>query len=49
MLSGVRADAFDPFRKIACDPTKFGFDSVENAASMATVAIGLALRKAGDR
>jgi type IV pilus assembly protein PilM len=46
---GVRADAFDPFRKITCEPAKFGFDNAENAASMATVAVGLALRKAGDR
>ena len=46
---GVRTDSFDPFRKIPCDPLKFGFDDAETAASMSTVAVGLALRKAGDR
>jgi type IV pilus assembly protein PilM len=46
---GVRCDSFDPFRKIPCDPQKFGFEDIEAASSMAAVAVGLALRKAGDR
>jgi type IV pilus assembly protein PilM len=46
---GVRTDSFDPFRKIPCDAKKFGFEDVEGASSMAAVAVGLALRRAGDR
>ncbi|MBI2834816.1 MAG: type IV pilus assembly protein PilM [Acidobacteria bacterium] len=39
---------FDPFRKIAFDPKKFSVEAAD-AAPTAAVAVGLALRRAGDR
>jgi hypothetical protein len=39
---------FDPFRKIALDGAKTGSLDV-NAIATAAVAVGLALRKAGER
>jgi type IV pilus assembly protein PilM len=41
-------EEFDPFRAILWDPKKLGRDAVEHA-STAAVAVGLALRKVGDR
>jgi type IV pilus assembly protein PilM len=41
-------EEFDPFRAIAWDTKKLGGDAVEHAAT-AAVAVGLALRKVGDR
>ena len=41
-------EEFDPFRAIAWDTKKLGGDAVEHA-STAAVAVGLALRKVGDR
>jgi type IV pilus assembly protein PilM len=41
-------EPFDPFRKIAFDARKFQVDPAEVAAT-AAVAVGLALRRAGDR
>ena len=46
---GTTVELFDPFRKIAFDPGKFGVDDIEDVATIAPVAIGLALRRAGDR
>jgi type IV pilus assembly protein PilM len=45
---GAPVEEFDPFRAIAWDPKKLGRESVEHA-STAAVAVGLALRKVGDR
>jgi type IV pilus assembly protein PilM len=42
-------EAFDPFRKIAFEPQKFGLSDTENILPTAAVAVGLALRRAGDR
>jgi type IV pilus assembly protein PilM len=42
-------DTFDPFRRVAFDPKKFHVESAEGVAPTAAVAIGLALRRAGDR
>jgi type IV pilus assembly protein PilM len=42
-------EAFDPFRKIAFDAKKFGIDDPAEAAPTAAVAVGLALRRVGDR
>jgi type IV pilus assembly protein PilM len=42
-------EPFDPFRKVAFDAKKFGVDSPADAAPTAAVAVGLALRRAGDR
>jgi type IV pilus assembly protein PilM len=46
---GAPVEAFDPFRKIAFEPQKFGIADAENVLPTAAVAVGLALRKAGDR
>ncbi len=42
-------ESFDPFRRIAFDPRKFAVDSPADVAPTAAVAVGLALRKPGDR
>jgi type IV pilus assembly protein PilM len=41
--------AFDPFRQIVVDSAKLGGESLEAVAPVAAVAVGLALRKVGDR
>jgi len=41
-------EPFDPFRKVSFDAGKFGLDASEIAPT-AAVAVGLALRRAGDR
>ena len=46
---GAPVEAFDPFRKIAFDPKKLGVVDAENVLPTAAVAVGLALRRAGDR
>jgi type IV pilus assembly protein PilM len=45
---GAPVEEFDPFRAVVWDPKKLGRDAVEHA-STAAVAVGLALRKVGDR
>ena len=42
-------ELFDPFRKITCDPGKFGIDDMRELVATSAVAVGLALRRAGDR
>jgi type IV pilus assembly protein PilM len=46
---GAPVESFDPFRKIAIEPKRLGLDDPEAIASTAAVAVGLALRRAGDR
>jgi type IV pilus assembly protein PilM len=46
---GAPVELFDPFRRIVFEPAKFGFDGVEDIAPVAPIAVGLALRRAGDR
>ena len=46
---GTPVETFDPFRKIAFEPQKFGVVDMDNVLPTAAVAVGLALRKAGDR
>jgi len=46
---GTTVESFDPFRKIAFDAEKFGVADPEMAIPTAAVAVGLALRRAGDR
>ena len=48
---GAPVEAFDPFRKIAFAPKKRGAEDADADRLMATaaVAVGLALRRAGDR
>jgi type IV pilus assembly protein PilM len=42
-------EAFDPFRKIAFDAKKFKTESAADIAPTVAVAVGLALRRVGDR
>jgi type IV pilus assembly protein PilM len=46
---GTEVTPFDPFRQVSIDPAKLGGVSVEEMAPVAAVAVGLALRKVGDR
>jgi type IV pilus assembly protein PilM len=46
---GTVVEPFDAFRSIAFDPIKLGVKNPENLVPTAAVAVGLALRKAGDR
>jgi type IV pilus assembly protein PilM len=46
---GTPVESFDPFRKIALDAGKLHLADAENVLPTAAVAVGLALRKAGDR
>jgi type IV pilus assembly protein PilM len=43
---GAPVETFDPFRKISFDAAKLGMAGAEQTAA---VAVGLALRRAGDR
>ena len=45
----TEVEQFDPFRQVACDPKKVGVDNIDDYAPVAAVAMGLALRKVGDR
>jgi type IV pilus assembly protein PilM len=42
-------EALDPFRTVTLDAPKLGIHDIEYVMPMAAVAVGLALRKAGDR
>ena len=46
---GAPVEMFDPFRKIAFDPLKLGLADPDRLVPTAAVAVGLALRKGGDR
>jgi type IV pilus assembly protein PilM len=46
---GSPVETFDPFRKIAFEPAKLGIADPELVTPSAAVAVGLALRRAGDR
>ena len=46
---GAPVENFDPFKKIGFDATKLGMADSAHLLSTAAVAVGLALRKAGDR
>ena len=46
---GAPVELFDPFRKIGFDATKLGVTDPESAVPTVAVAVGLALRRAGDR
>jgi type IV pilus assembly protein PilM len=46
---GAPVETFDPFRRITFDPKKLGVANPDTIAPTAAVAVGLALRKAGDR
>jgi len=46
---GAPVESFDPFRKITFEPKRLGIANPETMVATAAVAVGLALRKAGDR
>ena len=46
---GAPVETFDPFKTIAFDPDKLGVRDPGSVAPTAAVAVGLALRRAGDR
>ena len=46
---GTEVEQFDPFRQVALDGKKVGVDNLDEFAPVAAVAMGLALRKVGDR
>jgi len=46
---GTTVESFDPFRKISFEPHKFGVEDPDTAIPTAAVAVGLALRRVGDR
>jgi Tfp pilus assembly PilM family ATPase len=46
---GAPVQTFDPFKKITFDAKKLGVDDDDQLVATAAVAVGLALRRAGDR
>ena len=44
-----RSKALDPFKRVAFDAKKFQVESAADIAPTAAVAVGLALRRVGDR
>ncbi len=45
----TEVESFDPFRKVVCDVKELGVEDLGSLAPVAAVAVGLALRRAGDR
>ncbi|MGH9385076.1 MAG: type IV pilus assembly protein PilM [Vicinamibacterales bacterium] len=45
----TEVESFDPFRQVACDAAKLGVANLDALAPVAAVAVGLALRREGDR
>ena len=46
---GTPVEQFDPFKRIAFEPGRLGIQDPESVVPTAAVAVGLALRKSGDR
>ena len=46
---GAPVEPFDPFKKISFEPEKLGVTDTQGVVPMAAVAVGLALRRVGDR
>jgi len=46
---GTTVELFNPFQKIAWEPGKLGVEDAEGVSPAAAVAVGLALRRVGDR
>src|SRR5580765_682980 len=46
---GTAVEVFDPFKTISFEPAKLGISDPEELSATAAVAVGLALRKTGDR
>ena len=45
----TEVESFNPFRAVVCDAKKLGIEDLESSAPVAAVAVGLALRREGDR
>lgn len=48
-MTGTKVEVFDPFRRIAFDAKKLGVEDAATVGHTAAIAVGLALRRAGDR
>ena len=46
---GIPVELFDPFKTVSFDPSKFNVPVPADAAATSAVAVGLALRRVGDR
>jgi type IV pilus assembly protein PilM len=46
---GATVEPFDPFKRVTFEPAKFGLESAADIAPVSPIALGLALRRAGDR
>jgi len=46
---GTPVEEFDPFKRVAFEPAKLGIADPDSVVPTAAVAVGLALRKSGDR
>jgi type IV pilus assembly protein PilM len=46
---GAPVEPFDPFKRVMFEPAKFGLESAADIAPILPIALGLALRRAGDR
>ena len=46
---GAPVETFDPFRRIGFEPSRLGITDPDSVVTTAAVAVGLALRRAGDR
>lgn len=46
---GTEVEPFDPFRQVGLDAKKAGIENVDDFAAVSAVAMGLAVRKVGDR
>jgi len=46
---GTPVEMFDPFRKVTLDSKKYSAEQRDTIMPTAAVAVGLALRRAGDR
>jgi Tfp pilus assembly PilM family ATPase len=42
-------EPFDPFKRVAFDAKRFSVDAASDVAATVAVALGLALRRVGDR
>jgi type IV pilus assembly protein PilM len=45
----TEVETFDPFRQVTLDAKKVGVDNADDLAPVAAIAVGLALRRVGDR
>jgi len=46
---GAAVEPFDPFKRVTFEPAKFGLENAADIAPVVPIALGLALRRAGDR